>query len=103
MLGISTTQLAHHVAQKLTRTTLPRRASVETVSPVSVAKPTCGAGTGRSVTYAAQTAIATAATTAIILAFMRTILAALLAISTSAALGQLEGISRADATAALKA
>src|SRR4029078_2190888 len=47
--------------------------------------------------------MASVAATAIILALMRLILAAALAITTGAALAQLEGITRADATAALKA
>ena len=51
----------------------------------------------------AQAAIASVAARAIILAVMRAILALALAIWTGAALAQLEGITRTDATAALKA
>src|SRR4051812_9431241 len=103
MSGISFRQSAHQVPQKFTSTTLPRSSSVDSSPPDSMAILTCGAGTGRSETYAAHTAIASVAATAIILAFMRLILAGVLAIWTGSALAQLEGVTRADATAALKA
>ena len=61
-------------------------------------------GAGRKETYAAQVAIATSTAAAIILSFMRTaIFAVLLCIPPAAALGQLDGVSRQDATAALRA
>jgi len=92
-------QSAHQVAQKFTSTTLPRRSEVENELPASVAQCTCGAVAGFKTTYAA---VATAATAAIIPAFMRAIFAAVLLASTAPAIGQLEGITRQDATAALR-
>src|ERR1700682_995952 len=65
MLGISLTQSGHHVAQKLTTVTLPRRSEVVKLSPASVAKRASGAvrcGVGRN---AVKAPIATMARPAI--------------------------------------
>src|SRR6267143_5902655 len=105
MFGIASTQAAHEVAQKLTSTTLPRRSEVMKFSPDRVAKRTSGAVEPCRGASAAAAIIATPASAAIIFSFMSRILASFAAavmLWTSAALGQLERITRQEAVSGLR-
>src|SRR5881394_2769956 len=100
-------QSAHHVAQKLTSTTLPRRSEVENCSPESVAKRTSGAADPIESESAAATPAARAMTaTRSIFAFMRlsivTVFAVAVMTGSLPAMARLEDLTSREAIAGLK-